>query len=160
MELVIRTTVIYFLLLIIVRSMGRRELSEMSAFEFLVLVTMGDIVQQGITQEDMSITGAILAISTMAMWSVLLSFITYRWRRTEPIFSGIPVMIIRDGKLLEDALHIERVPQDEVKEAARQQGIDDLSKIRVGIIEPDGQFSFIKDGDDDQQSAKQRKKSE
>jgi uncharacterized membrane protein YcaP (DUF421 family) len=162
MELIVRTSVIYFFLLVLVRATGRRELTEMSAFEFLVLVTMGDIVQQGITQEDMSITGAILAISTMAVWSVILGYVTYRWRKTESVISGIPVMIIRDGKLLEEALHIERVPQDEVKEAARSQGIDDLRKIKVGIIEPDGQFSFIKEQDagSDQQGPKPRKKSE
>lgn len=144
MEIVLRTTVIYFFLLVLVRAMGRRELSEMSAFEFLVLVTMGDLVQQGVTQEDMSVTGAFLAVGTMAIWSLVMAYVTYRWRKVEDVVSGIPIVIIKDGELIEAALHIERVPHDDVEEAAREQGIDDLAKIRVGILEADGKFSFIR----------------
>jgi uncharacterized membrane protein YcaP (DUF421 family) len=147
MEIVLRSTAIFFFLFVVVRWMGRRQLSEMSAFELLVLVTMGDLVQQGVTQEDMSVTGAVLSVGTMAVWSIVLGYVTYRWRRTEPVITGFPVMIIRDGRPIEDALAVERVPIDEVLEAARQQGIDDLGKIRVGILEADGRFSFIRADD-------------
>jgi uncharacterized membrane protein YcaP (DUF421 family) len=156
MEIVLRSTAIFFFLFVVVRWMGRRQLSEMSAFELLVLVTMGDLVQQGVTQEDMSVTGAVLSVGTMAVWSIVLGYVTYRWRRTEPIVTGLPVMIIRDGRPIEDALAVERVPLDEVLEAARQQGIDDLRKIRVGILEADGRFSFIRT--DDREPAEQDKR--
>jgi uncharacterized membrane protein YcaP (DUF421 family) len=160
MEIVVRATIVYFFLLVVVRALGRRELSEMSAFEFLVLVTMGDLVQQGVTQEDMSVTGAVLAVGTMAIWSLVLSYVTYRWRNVENIVSGFPLLILRDGSLIEDALASERVPHDEVAEAARKQGIDDLAKIQVGILEADGGFSFIRYDDKEPQNATERKKSE
>ena len=160
MEIVVRATVVYFFLLVVVRALGRRELSEMSAFEFLVLVTMGDLVQQGVTQEDMSVTGAVLAVGTMAIWSLVLSYVTYRWRKIDGAISGLPLLIVRDGELVEDTLRHERVPHDEVAEAARKQGIDDLAKVQVGILEADGGFSFIRYDDLQPQQADERKKSE
>ena len=155
MEVIIRATVIFFFLLVLVRCMGRRELSEMSAFELLVLVTMGDLVQQGVTQEDMSITGAVFAVGTMAFWSVVIAFITYRSRTADKVISGLPLLIVKDGQFIEDALAIEEIPHDDVDEAAREQGIDDIGKIRVGILEADGKFSFIRyDGEEPQQNEK------
>jgi uncharacterized membrane protein YcaP (DUF421 family) len=157
MEVVVRATVIFFFLFVIVRVLGRRQLSEMSAFELLVLVTMGDLVQQGVTQEDMSVTGAVLAVGTFAIWSLLFAAITYRWRKAEGLVSGVPVLIIKDGKLIEDALDVERIPYDEVLEAARQQGIGDLAQVHVGIVEADGQFSFIRADDKPPQNTKRKK---
>jgi uncharacterized membrane protein YcaP (DUF421 family) len=160
MEIVVRASIIYFLLLILVRAMGRRQLSEMSAFELLVLVTMGDLVQQGVTQEDMSITGAFLSVSTFAVWSIAIGFITYRFRKTEDVLSGFPVMIVKDGKIIDEVLAIERVPLEEVQEAAREQGIEDLRHVRVGILEADGKFTFLRTDDKPPRSRQQRKKSE
>jgi uncharacterized membrane protein YcaP (DUF421 family) len=144
MEIVIRSTVIFFFLWIVTRAVGRRELSQLSAFELLLLVTFGDLVQQGVTQEDMSLTGAVLAVGTMALLTVLLSYLSFRFRRTEPVLEGLPVIIVRDGRPLEDVLRIERLSVAEVDEAAREQGIGDLKEVTIGIIERDGKFSFIK----------------
>lgn len=160
MEIILRTTFIYFFLLVLVRAMGRRELSEMSAFELLVLVTMGDLVQQGVTQEDMSVTGAVLAVSTFGVWSLVLSYITFRWRRTEPLLSGSPVLVVRNGEMLSEAMRVERVTVEEVKEAARLQGISDLTHVEAGIIEADGRFSFIRTDHEAAQSGPEERASE
>lgn len=143
MEIVLRATVVYFFLLLLMRSMGRRELSELSAFELIVLITIGDLVQQGVTQEDMSLTGAMLAGTTLAVWALLFSYMTFRWRRTRPVLEGVPVIVVRDGKILKDMLDFERVTEDELREAARRNGIADMADVRYGILEPDGKFSFI-----------------
>jgi uncharacterized membrane protein YcaP (DUF421 family) len=144
MEMVLRATAIYFFLWMVSRAVGRRTLSELSAFELMLLVIVGDLIQQGVTQNDMSVTGAMLAVGTIGCWTVIFSYVTYRFRRSEPVIEGIPVVVIRDGQLLPEALRYERVPVDEVMIAARQQGIADLADVRVGIIEADGRFSFIK----------------
>jgi uncharacterized membrane protein YcaP (DUF421 family) len=159
MEVVLRSTVIFFFIWLLTRAMGRRELSEMTAFELLLLVTIGDFVQQGVTQEDQSVTGAILAVGTLACWSLVFSYVTFRWRRTETVLAGIPVVVVRDGRPLEDVLRLERIPLDEVLQAARMQGIDDLELIRVGIIEADGRFSFIRH-DDKEPSTEERRHTE
>jgi uncharacterized membrane protein YcaP (DUF421 family) len=143
-EIVIRASVIFFFLLVLTRGLKRRTLADMAPFEMLLLVTLGDIVQQGITQEDFSLTGAILAVSTFSFWITVLSFATWRWRGIGRVVDGVPVVIVQDGEAVEAVMAAERMPLDELHEAARQEGIDDLAKVRVAVLEPSGRISFIK----------------
>jgi uncharacterized membrane protein YcaP (DUF421 family) len=145
MEIIVRATVIYFFLWGVSRAMGKRTLSELTAFELILLVTMGDLVQQGVTQEDMSLTGAMLAVGTFAMWILGFSVLAWRFRSARNLIEGVAVVVMRDGEIIEEALRIERVTKDEVCEEARLQGIADLDTVRLAILEPDGKFSFIRD---------------
>jgi len=104
---------------------------------------IGDLVQQGITQQDTSLTAAMLAVSTIAVLVVTMSFLSYRWRRAGPVVQGIAVVVVRDGRVIPEALKLERLSSDDVDEAARQQGIGDLADVEVGVLEADGKFSFI-----------------
>ncbi len=133
------------------RGVGKRELSEITAFELILMVVMGDLIQQGVTQEDLSITGAMLAVGTLAFWIMVFGYLTYRFKRLRPAFEGLPVVVIRDGQPLEQVMRLERLTLDELKEEARDQGLPDLGEIRLGVLEPDGKFSFItRDGDQHQ----------
>jgi len=157
MEIIVRATIIYFVLWGVARGVGKRELSEMTAFELILLVTMGDLIQQGATQEDMSITGAALAVGTLAMWILLFAYLSWRFRSLRPVLEGVPVVVIHRGRTLDDVLAIERLTVDEVCEAARNQGIGDLAEIDIGVLEPDGKFSFLKaSGDADQQGTQEK----
>jgi uncharacterized membrane protein YcaP (DUF421 family) len=144
MEIIVRATVIYFFLWAVTRGVGKRELSEMTAFELILLVTMGDLIQQGATQEDMSLTGAGLAVGTLALWISVFAYLSWRFRRLRPALEGVPVIVIRDGRPLEEVLKIERLTLEEIHEEARNQGIDDLGEVRYGVLEPDGNFSFLR----------------
>lgn len=144
MEIVIRATVIFFFLWGLTRALGKRELAEMSAFELVLLVVVGDLIQQGVTQEDYSLTGAMLAAGTIGIWVLVFGYLSFRVHKLQPALEGVPVVVVRDGKPVEAAMHIERVDVEEVKEAARNQGIADLNEVRCGVLEPDGRFSFIK----------------
>jgi uncharacterized membrane protein YcaP (DUF421 family) len=143
-EIVVRASIIFFFLLVLTRGMKKRTLADMAPFEMLLLVTLGDIVQQGITQEDFSLTGAILAVSTFAFWITALSWLTWRWRRMGRLVDGVPVVVVQDGATVDAVMAAERLPLDELHEAARQEGIDDLAKIRIAVLEPSGRISFIK----------------
>ena len=144
MELIARATFLFLFLWLLTRALGKRELAEMSAFELLLLVTVGDLIQQGVTQEDFSTTGAVLAVSTIAVWITIFSWISYRWKGAQRLVEGMPVLVVKDGEPITDALQIERVSLDELMESARQQGIKDLAEVEVGILEPDGRFSFLR----------------
>lgn len=146
MDIVWRATAVYFFLFLFTRALGKRELVEMSAFEMIVLVTIGDLVQQGVTQEDYSVTGAVLAVSTFGFLSLVGSYAAFKWRRARPVLEGRPVIVVHDGKWLDDVLKVERLTRDEVLEAARGEGIADIAELRVGVLEPDGKFSFVKSG--------------
>ena len=147
MEIIVRASVIFAVLLVLTRGMKRRTLADMAPFELLLLVTLGDIIQQGITQEDYSITGAVLAVSTFAFWITVLTYVTWRWRRAASVIDGVPLVIVQDGALIDRTLKAERLPVAEVLEAARQNGIDSLDKVRLAVLETTGRISFIRHDD-------------
>jgi uncharacterized membrane protein YcaP (DUF421 family) len=149
MEIIVRATVIYFFLWALTRALGKRELAEMTAFELLLLMVVGDLIQQGVTQEDTSITGALLAVGTIGAWIVTFSFLGYRFRPARNLIEGVPVVVVRHGRPIEPALRLERVVLDELLESARSQGIADLRDIELAILEPSGKFSFLKQNEDD-----------
>ena len=143
MEIVIRASVVFAGLFLLTRGLRKRALSDMSVFEMLLLVTIGDIVQQGVTQEDMSITGAGLAVGTFAFWISALSWASWRSGRARRAIEGIPIVLVRDGKPVDTALALEQMPLAEVLEAARQNGVDDISKVRCAVLEVSGKISII-----------------
>ena len=145
MEIVIRSAALYAFVFLVTRAMGRKELGQLSSFELILLVVMGDLIQQGVTGDDRSVVGAMLAVTTFALLTVAISFAAFRWRRTEPILEGIPVIVVRDGQPLEEVLRIERLTLDELKDAAREQGVVDLSEVKLGILEAEGRFSFLRE---------------
>src|SRR4051794_41066044 len=122
MELIARATAVYFFIWLITRGIGKRQLSELSAFQLILLVTIGDLVQQGVTQDDRSITGAFLAVGTIAFWVAASSAVAYYWPKSRRIIEGLPVVVVKDGHVIEDALRTERIPFDEVLEEARREG--------------------------------------
>ena len=144
MDIVIRAAILYVLILLLTRAMGRRELAEMSSFELLILVVMGDLIQQGVTQEDYSVTGAVLTIGTMTLLSVMVSYLGFRWPKVDDFVEGAPALVFRDGKVLEEVLRSHRVRVDDLLDAAREQGIGDLNELEFAVLEPDGEFSFVR----------------
>ena len=149
MDIILRATCLFGFLWLVVRGTGKRELSEMTAFELVLLVTMGDLIQQGVTQEDFSVTGAFLSVGTFAFWILVFGYLSWKFPRTRPAIEGVPVIVLRDGRPLDGVLELERLTLDEVREAARNQGISDLAQVKIGVLEPDGKFSFIKAHDAD-----------
>lgn len=104
----------------------------------------GDLIQQGVTEQDTSVTAAMLAVATLALLTIAASYISFRFERASPLVEGIPVVIIQNGSVLRQILRIERLAEDEVKDAARQQGIADLREVRLGVLESDGTFTFVR----------------
>ena len=155
MELVLRTAVVYVLLWAVIRGTGKRELSELGPFDLVLLIVLGDVVQQAVTQEDMSITGGLIVLSTMAVIVVAVGELIRRSGRARRIIEGNPTTVVHDGEVQGEAMRVERLPMADLLEAARAKGIDDLSSVRYAILEPNGRFSFItndaaSDGGDDE----------
>lgn len=144
MEIVLRSAAVFVFLWFLTRVIGKKELAEISSFELVLLVVIGDLVQQGVTQEDMSVTGAILATGTIALLVVTMSYVSFRWRRADRVVEGVPVVIVSDGRMVTESMRLERLTEDEVVSAAREQGIGDVADVRFGVLEPDGKFSFVR----------------
>ena len=144
MEIVIRAAAMYFVLLCLLRGMGRRELSQLTTFDLLITVVIGDLIGQGVIQEDMSFTGALLAIGTMCLLAVASSYVGTKSRRAGRLIDGVPVVIARNGVLFEDVLRRERITEEQLMEAARGEQVADLTKIDLVVMETDGRFSFLR----------------
>lgn len=155
MEIILRATAIYFFLWMLTRALGKRELAEITAFELLLLMVVGDLIQQGVTQEDTSVTGAVLAVATIGVWILIFSWLGWRFPNARKVIEGVPVVVVQNGRPIEPALRLERVTLDELLESARNQGIDNLRDIELAILEPSGKFSFLqgKQGGDGQHEA-------
>src|SRR3954469_12572263 len=123
MDLVLRATVIFFFIFVITRVAGKRELSSLEPFDLILLVVVGDLVQQGVTQSDYSVTGALIVISTIAVLSVLVSWLSYRFRGVRRVTEGEPVVLIDDGRPIERNMRRERITIEDIEEEARQQQI-------------------------------------
>jgi uncharacterized membrane protein YcaP (DUF421 family) len=143
MEIVLRASVVFWFLWLVVRGTGKRSLSELTPLDLLLVVVVGDLVQQGVTQEDMSMTGAILAASMFVGWTLVADWLERRSDRARRLLSGEPVIVLRDGEPLTKRLERERISVDELKEAARLEGYGDLDEIEYAVLETDGKFSFI-----------------
>jgi|SRR5205085_7312111 len=143
MDIALRAIFVFFVILLLTRVIGRRELSSLEPFDLILLVVLGDTVQQGLTQDDYSLTGATIAISVIAALQVIVSYTNFRFPRLRPLLNGEPVIIVEDGELIEANAKRERLTKEDVMEAARQQQIESLDKVRWGVLETSGTISFI-----------------
>jgi uncharacterized membrane protein YcaP (DUF421 family) len=148
MDIVIRAAVAYVFIIFMLRIVGRRELSSLGPTDIVLLVVMGDLVQNGVTQSDDSVTGIFLAVSTFAMLTVAMSFITFKSKRVQTVIEGTPVILVQDGKAVTKNLRSERLQLDDVAEQARGQGIESLDGVKWCVLEASGQMSFIKKSPD------------
>src|ERR1051325_1431755 len=143
MDLVLRAAVIFVFLFVLTRIIGKRELSSLQPFDLILLIILGDALQQGLTQDDYSLTGALLVVGTIAVLQVFVSWISYRFPRARPILDGEPIIVVQDGKVIERNLRRERLTTEEIAEAARKQQIAHLADVRFAVLETDGTISFI-----------------
>ena len=143
MEIIVRAVVLFVFLYAITRVAGRSTLGELSAFQLLLYVTMGDLVQQAVTQQDYSLTSGVLAVGVFALLTIALSWCNARWPGVRPLTHGTPVVIVRDGAPLLDVLRRERMSANDLFAAAREQGLARLRDVELAVLEADGKISFF-----------------
>jgi uncharacterized membrane protein YcaP (DUF421 family) len=143
MDLVIRAAVGFVFVLFLTRAVGRRELSSLEPFDLIMLVMIGDLVQQGITQNDFSVTGMLLVGSTVALLTVAVSYTNFRFPRLRPLLEGEPVIVVENGKPIERNLRRNRITHEELATAARQEQLASLEEVQWAVLETNGQISFI-----------------
>jgi uncharacterized membrane protein YcaP (DUF421 family) len=143
MDIVIRATIAFLFILLLTRIVGRRELNTLEPFDLILLVTIGDLVQQGVTQNDFSVTGMGLAVGTIAVLTVLFSYLSWRFQVLRPMLEGQPLILIEDGNVIEKNLRRNRLTQEEIAAEARNQQIDSFDKVRWAVLETSGKISFI-----------------
>jgi uncharacterized membrane protein YcaP (DUF421 family) len=143
MDLVLRSILLFAVLLLVTRIIGKRELSSLQPFDLILLIVLGDAVQQGLTQDDYSVTGAILVIGTLAVLQVFVSYVGFKVVWLRPALEGEPVVLVEDGHVIERNLKRERLTRGELAEAARQQQIESIDDVKWAVLETSGKISFI-----------------
>jgi uncharacterized membrane protein YcaP (DUF421 family) len=142
-DIVIRAVVIFVFIFLLMRLLGRRELSNLEPFDLIMLVVIGDLVQQGVTQQDLSVTGAVLAVGTIGVLTVAVSWLSWRFPRTRPFLDGKPLVLVEDGKPIFENMRRERITIEELAAQARLQRIDSIQRVRWAVLETGGAISFI-----------------
>ncbi len=147
MDIVGRGVVVFVFLYLLMRVLGRRELSSLEPFDLILLIILGDAVQQGLTQDDYSLTGAMLAVGTIGILQVATSYANFRFPRLRSFLDGQPLVVVQDGKPIEKNLKRERLTMDDLAEAARHEGIAKLDDVAWAVMETSGMITFIKKSD-------------
>ena len=143
MDIALRAIIVFGLLLIVTRTVGRRELSTMEPFDLILLVVIGDLIQQGVTQSDYSLTGTLIVLCVIAVLTVATSYVSFRVPRLRGVLEGEPIVLVEHGRVIERNLRRERMTHDELAADARQQQIAELDRVRLGVLETNGRMSFI-----------------
>lgn len=144
MDVVLRAVIIYLLVFAFTRALGRRELSTLQPFDLILLIVIGDLIQSGVTQSDLSITGVFLVLCTIGSLQVLFSYLGFRFRRVRPVLQGEPIVLVENGTLIERNMRRERLTLDDLAEKARLSEIGSIDEIRWAVLETNGDISFIK----------------
>jgi len=147
MDIVLRAVIIYVVVFAFTRALGRRELSTLQPFDLILLIVIGDLIQSGVTQNDLSVTGVLLILCTIGSLQVLTSYIAFRFRRVRPILQGEPIVLVENGKLIERNMRRERLTLDDLAEKARLSEIGSIDDLRWAVLETNGDISFIKKAD-------------
>jgi uncharacterized membrane protein YcaP (DUF421 family) len=143
MDIVVRAVFAFCFVFVLTRLIGRRELSSLQPFDLMLLIVIGDLIQQGITQNDLSVTGLVLTVGVFGTMTLAASYLSWKFPRVRPVLEPEPLILVEDGKVIEKNLHKERMTPEELAAEARLQQIDSLEKVKWAVLESGGRISFI-----------------
>jgi uncharacterized membrane protein YcaP (DUF421 family) len=144
MDSILRGAAIYFFLLVLFRLAGKRTLSDVTTFDFVLLLIVGEATQQALLGEDFSLTNAFLVILTLIGLDIAISLWQQRWPRLGKWIEGVPLVIVEDGRPLHERMKRARVSEEDVLTAARErQGLARMDQIRYAVLERSGGISII-----------------
>jgi uncharacterized membrane protein YcaP (DUF421 family) len=142
-DIAARGVVLFVFIYLLTRVIGRRELSSFQPFDLILLIVLGDTIQQGLTQDDYSVTGAIIAVGTIAALQLVTSWSAFRFPWLRRVLDGHPIVLVEDGKVIEKNLRRERLTMDDLTEQARVSQIASIEDVQWAIFEPSGTISFL-----------------
>lgn len=142
-QIVVRTVIIYLVLLLGLRVFGKREIGQFTTFDLILIVLVSNAVQPAITGPDTSLTGGVLIIGTLLVVNLGVDWAKERWPMAREIIEGHPTVIALDGQWLEDTMRREGVDTDEASMALREHGLQSIQQVKVAVLEIDGSISFI-----------------
>lgn len=141
---VLRALVVYLLVMALMRLSGKRAVGQFTPFDLILLILIGNAVQNGINGGDNSLTGAVIMATSLVALNYAVAWLTSRSRRVERVVEGEPVVLARDGKLFQAVLRRELVSRDDFKEALRNNGVEDLAEVQLALLETNEKISVMR----------------
>lgn len=144
MDAVIRAAAIYLFLMVLFRIAGRRSMSQITTFDFVLLLVVGEATQQALLGDDFSVTNAFIIIAALIGIDIAFSLVKEHWPVTAKLLDGVPMVIVEDGRPIRERMERARVDEGDVMEAARElQGLERFDQIRFAVLEVSGKISII-----------------
>jgi uncharacterized membrane protein YcaP (DUF421 family) len=147
---VLRAVAIYVLVMVLVRVSGKRAVGQFTPFDLVLLILIGNAVQNGMNGGDNSLTGALLLAGTLIVLNYGIAWVTSRSHRIERAVEGVPQVLARDGRIFHEVLRRELVSDDDFHKALRQHQLAEASEVALALLETNGSISVVprKDGGD------------
>jgi len=140
---VLRAMAMYVLVIVLIRMSGKRAVGQFTPFDLVLLILLGNAVQNGINGGDESLTGAFIMATSLISLNYGVAWMTARSARAERVIEGAPVVIARNGKLFEKVLRRELVSSSDFEEALRMNNIEDVSEVEIALLETNGNISVV-----------------
>ncbi len=142
-EFVVRGVVVYFAMLILLRLGGRKQVGQMSPFDFVLLLVLSNAVQNSMNGGDNSLTGGLIIAVALVIANWLMGFMTFRSKKISGLLEGKPEILIHNGKIFEDMLMKEKITHEELRSVLRKNGISELQHVKYAVLETTGEISVI-----------------
>jgi uncharacterized membrane protein YcaP (DUF421 family) len=143
-EIVVRGTLMYLGLFLILRFMARRQAGHFGTADLLVIVLIADAAQNGLGKEYQSVTEGLVLVMTIVAWEYVIDWLTYRFPSLRPVLRPPSLTLVRDGRIVEDAMRSEMLSMDELASLLRQQQVEDIAEVRLAKLEGDGRLSVLR----------------
>jgi uncharacterized membrane protein YcaP (DUF421 family) len=144
LEIALRTTVVYLVVIVGIRLSGKREVGQMTPFDLALLLLLSNSVQNAMTGPDTSLNGGVVAAVTLLVLNYLVGEVSGANRRFRKFIQGSPTLLIHNGELIPAHMAKEHVSTDEINRALREHGIEKVGDVSLGVLEVDGSISCLK----------------
>lgn len=142
-NIVLRTIVVYFIVLVGMRLAGKREMGQMTVFDLVLLLLIANAVQNAMVGPDTSLAGGLLAAIVLLLLNALVAQLRLRWPRLRQAIEGSPTILVLHGQLIQEHLRREGLDLESVQAACREHGIADVSSVEMAVLEIDGSISIV-----------------
>jgi len=142
-EIIIRSTVIYLVVLIGLRLLGKRHVAQLSIIDFVLILLISNAVQNAMVGGDSSVQGGIVAALTLILVNYIITFISFKFKKVDVLLEGTPTLLIHNGSVVHENLMKEKITEEELERVIREHGIEKISEVKMAIMELDGTVSVI-----------------
>ena len=143
-EIILRTGIVYLVVLIGIRLAGKREVGQMTPLDLVLLLLIANAVQNAMTGPDTSVAGGIVAAATLLIMNVVITSGAWRFRKIRHLVEGSPTLLVHHGKIVKQSLEKEKVSHESLQQALREHGIGSLNDVNQAVLEVDGSISVLR----------------